>query len=326
MTALTPIETVAPAGIEQHQIATHLRQHAEAARGAFSANTGRALRADVAIYTGWCAEAGHQALPASPETVTAFIDAMAASRAPATVRRYVSSIATFHRAAGVANPCEAVIVKLALRRMHRERGRAQQQAAPMTDRLVADMLAKAGSTLRDLRNKALVAVAYTTLCRRSELVALTREDLEIGADGFATVVIRRGKGDQEGQGAVAPITPDALRHLQAWIDAAGIVDGPLFRAVLKGGHVGAALDPGDVGRIYKHMAQRAGLTADDIIRISGHSTRVGAAQDMLRYGEQLPAIMQAGRWQTATMVARYTAKQGARYSAAARIADRRVPF
>lgn len=43
-------------------------------------------------------------------------------------------------------------------------------------------------------------------------------------------------------------------------------------------------------------------------------------------GEQLPAIMQAGRWKTATMVARYTAKQSARYSAAARIADRRVAF
>jgi hypothetical protein len=52
--------------------------------------------------------------------------------------------------------------------------------------------------------------------------------------------------------------------------------------------VGDALDAGDVGRIYKQMAHRAGLSADAIARISGHSTRVGAAQDMLRYGEQLP--------------------------------------
>jgi integrase len=154
-------------------------------------------------------------------------------------------------------------------------------------------------------------------------VALSRDDLEISADGFATVAIRRGKSDPEGQGAVAPITPDALRHLQAWLDAAGIETGPLFRAVLKGGRVGGALDAGDVGRIYKQMARRAGLSADDIGRISGHSTRLGAAQDMLRYGEQLPAIMQAGRWKTASMVACYTAKQRARYSAAARIADRR---
>ena len=84
---------------------------------------------------------------------------MAASKAPAPVRRYVSSVATFHRAAGVANPCAAQAVKLALKRMHRERGLAQAQAAPLNDGLVARMLAAAGSTLRDLRNKALLAVA-----------------------------------------------------------------------------------------------------------------------------------------------------------------------
>jgi hypothetical protein len=66
--------------------------------------------------------------------------------------------------------------------------------------------------------------------------------------------------------------------------------------------------------------------ADETARISGHSTRVGSAQDMLRYGEQLPSIMQAGRWKTAEMVGRYTAKQGARQSAAVRIAERRVQF
>jgi hypothetical protein len=72
--------------------------------------------------------------------------------------------------------------------------------------------------------------------------------------------------------------------------------------------IGSALDAGGVGRIYKQMMCRAGLSADDIARISSHSTRVGAAQDMLRYGEQLPGIMQTGRWKTAQMVARYTAK------------------
>ena len=56
---------------------------------------------------------------------------MAASKAPATVRRYVSTVATFHRAAAVANPCEVLVVKLALKRMHRERDRAQAQAAPL---------------------------------------------------------------------------------------------------------------------------------------------------------------------------------------------------
>jgi integrase len=251
---------------------------------------------------------------------------MAATRAPATVRRYVSSIATFHRAAGVANPCDALAIKLALKRMHREFGRAQQQAAPLNDELVRQLLRGRGTRLRDLRHRAMLVVAYTTMARRSELVAFQLADLQVEADGFGTLIIRRSKIDQEGEGAVAPIPADAMRHVQAWIDAAGITDGPLFRAVLKGNRLGGALDPGDVARCFKVMAHHAGLTADETARISGHSTRVGSAQDMLRYGEQLPSIMQAGRWKTAEMVGRYTAKQGARQSAAVRIAERRVQF
>jgi integrase len=251
---------------------------------------------------------------------------MALSKAPATVRRYASSVATFHRAAGVANPCDALAVKLALKRMHRALGRAQQQAAPLTDRLIERLLAARGSRLRDLRHRAMLAVAYVTLVRRAELVALQCVDLHVEADGFGTVVIRRSKTDQEGQGSVAPIPADAMRHVQAWIKAAGVKDGALFRSVLKSNRIGGALHPGDVSRIFKGMARRAGLSADETAHISGHSTRVGSAQDMLRYGEQLPAIMQAGRWKTAEMVGRYTAKQGARYSAAVRIANRRVQF
>jgi integrase len=210
--------------------------------------------------------------------------------------------------------------------MHRELGRAQQQAAPLTDRLVERMLAVGGTRLRDLRHRAMLVLAYTTMVRRAELVALQFADLQVEADGFGTIVVRRSKTDQEGQGAVAPVPADAMRHVQAWIDAAGIENGTLFRAVLKGKRVGGALDPGDVARCFKLMARRAGLSAEETARISGHSTRVGSAQDMLRYGEQLPAIMQAGRWKTAEMVGRYTAKQDARHSAAVRIAHRRVQF
>lgn len=327
MTAFSPpsIETV-PAIVTEGEIDANLRRHAEAARGAFATNTERALRADVVVFTGWCATEGRQALPASTETVAAFIDAMAATKAPATVRRYVSSVATFHRAAVVANPCDALTVKLALKRMHRERGRAQQQAAPLSDTVIARMLSAAGGTLRDLRNKALLSLAYTTLCRRGELVELLREDLEIESDGFGTVIIRRSKSDQEGRSEVAPITPDAMRHVKAWIVAAGIESGPLFRSVLKGGRVAGALGPGDVALIFKRMATAAGLTAEETARISGHSTRVGSSQDMIRFGAELAAVMQAGRWKTPEMVARYSRRISARNGAAVQIANRRAQF
>jgi site-specific recombinase XerD len=315
-----------PPTVTDAAIWTNLRQYAEAARGAFSANTERALRADVAAFTAWCGQQGQQAMAASAETVAAFIDAMAAVKAPATVRRYVASIATFHRAAGVANPCEVQTVKLALKRMHNTRGRAQEQAHPLNENLVRDLLKARGTRRRDIRNRAMLVVAYVTLCRRSELVAMQRADLSVEPDGFGTILIRRSKTDQEGMGAVVPIPADAMRYVSQWIDAAGITDGALFRSVRFGGRVGGTLDPGDVSRAFKEMARRAGVPAEEAARISGHSTRVGSAQDMLRYKETLPAIMASGRWKSPEMVGRYVAKVGARESAAKRIADQRPPF
>ena len=85
--------------------------------------TERALRADTAVFTDWCSASGLAPLPALPATVAAFVDGMDETKAPATIRRYVSSIATMHRAAGLPNPCANEVVRLALKRLHRTRGR-----------------------------------------------------------------------------------------------------------------------------------------------------------------------------------------------------------
>lgn len=301
-------------------VAVALAQHAHAARGAFAPNTERALRADVAIFTGWCVVAGLAALPAAPGTVAAFVDAMAEEKAPATVRRYVSSIATFHRAARRPNPCHDDLVRLALKRLHRARGRAQAQAAPLTRDLVDRMLAAAEDGVRDLRNRALLAVAYDSLCRRSELVALQRADLEPAQHGDGTIRIRRSKTDQDGLGQVRYLAPDTMRHVAAWLAEARHVDGALFRTVGKAGAIGGPLDPGDVARVFKAMAKAAGIARDLVATISGHSSRVGAAQDQVRHGVELPAVMQAGGWTSPAMVARYSAKLEARRGGAAKLA------
>lgn len=73
-----------------------------------------------------------------------------------------------------------------------------------------------------LRNKALLVTGYTTLCRRGELVRPLVEDLQVDADGFGTVIVRKSKTDQTGKGAAVAITADAMHHLRAWIDAARI--------------------------------------------------------------------------------------------------------
>ena len=305
---------------EAQSVADRLGEFVLAARGAFSANTERAVRSDLAIYGAWCAERGLSALPAVPETVTAFVDAMAETRAPATVRRYVASIAVAHRAIGRGSTIECPLVGLALKRMHRKKGRRQSQARALTWPLRRRLLEAAGDCLIDLRNRALLAVAYDTMLRRSELAALDVSDVLVDVQGDATLLVRRSKTDAEGRCEIAYIAPDTVALVRAWLDRAGIAGGRLFRSVGKGGRIGERLDPSQVPRIFKEMARRAGLPAGLADGLSGHSTRVGAAQDMVAAGIGLPAILQAGRWKSPAMVNRYGERLLARNSAAAQLA------
>ena len=294
----------------------------EAARGAFSRNTERALRADMEIFAVWCRQHSLQALPASAATVVAFIDGMARVKAPSTVRRYVSSIATLHKALGQTNPLESSPVRFALKRMYRLRGRRQAQVQglnwPMRNRL----LEVAGDRLIDVRNRALLAVAYDTLLRRSELVSLEVTDLLVDIDGSATLLVRSGKTDPDGRGAILYLARDTVKLVQTWLQASGISEGLLFRSVRKDGAVRKKLDPSQVPRIYKKMARRAGLPGDIADALAGHSTRVGPVQDMIACGIELPAILQSGRWKTTRMVQRYGERLLARRSGAAQLAER----
>ena len=304
------------------EVAEQLAGFFETARSAFSRNTERALRSDLRVFLTWCRQRGLAAMPASATTVVAFIDDMACSKAPATVRRYVSSIGALHRTLRLANPGCTTAVKLALHRMYRMRGRRQTQVTAMTWRLRNRLIKAAGGRLIDARNRALLAVAYDTLLRRSELVSLNVSDLVEETDGSATLLVRTSKTDPEGAGAMLFLARDTLRLVKVWLTRSGTTEGRVFRSVRKDGMVGRKLDPSQVPRIYKTMALHAGVPGEAVVALAGHSTRVGPVQDMIACGIELPAILQAGRWKSARMVQRYGERLLARRSGAAQLAKR----
>ncbi|MDE0254574.1 MAG: tyrosine-type recombinase/integrase, partial [Rhodospirillaceae bacterium] len=195
-------------------------------------------------------------------------------------------------------------------------GQAHGLTAPLRRRL----LAVPGDRLIEVRNRALLAVAYDGMLRRAELVALQVTDLLEEMRGDATLLVRRSKTDGEGYGDMLYLARDTVRLVRAWLDRSGITDGRLFRSVGKGGRLGEGLDPSQVPRILKGMAQRAGLPAAVVRDLSGHSARVGAAQDMIAAGIELPAVLQAGRWKSTAMVNRYGERLLARRSGMAQLA------
>ena len=319
-----------PLHIPEHAL-DPVSQWLDSAHGAISHNTERALRSDLAIWLAWCRREKRKPWPARAATLVRFIDAKAHCRAPATVRRYVSSICALHRAAGWKNPLDHVTVRMSLRRMYRHRGRRQTQALGLTWQVREKLIGSSGEVgevgepresgerLIDLRNRALLAVAYDAMLRRSELISLQVSDLTFDRGGSATLFLRNAKTDPEGAGNILFLARDTADMVRAWLGGSGISRGPLFRAVRKNGVPGRGLDPSQVSRIYKSMAVQAGI--DNFAGgLSGHSARVGAAQDMIASGIGLPAILQAGRWKSAAMVSRYGERLLASRGAAAQLA------
>jgi site-specific recombinase XerD len=298
-------------------ITARLERHARHAQGALAPETERALRKASAAFTGWAAARGVSALPADAETVAAYVDELAGQgRKPASIRQAVWAIAALHRAAILPDPSKAEVVRLALKRMGRSLGTRQRQAAPLGDSEIAQILATAGGDLTAIRDVALVLTMRDLLARRSEVVALDSDDLVPVPGGAGTALIRRSKTDQAGVGEVRWLSPETCTQLRCWLKAAKIDDGPVFRPVNKAGVVGdAPLQGGEVSRILKRLAARAGL---DPATISGHSARVGMAQDLVAGGADLAAVMQAGRWKSPTMPARYAERLLAERGAVAR--------
>ena len=193
--------------------------------------------------------------------MAAYVDAMAGGRAPATVRRYVFSLTVAHRAVGEQSPLEHPAVQRALQRMRRRNGSRQRQVQGLTWKLRRRLIAAAGDRPIDLRNRALLAVAYDAMLRRSELVALQVVDMTVDRGGSASLLVRRGKNDPGGGGATLYLHRDTVKLVRAWLDRSGVASGRLFRSVTKGrcrGR-GARRKPGGRGSTARWPSARACL-------------------------------------------------------------------
>ena len=178
--------------------------------------------------------------------------------------------------AGHEPPTSSEGVKAVLRGIRRTIGAAKQGKAPATADLLGQMLALCPDTMIGKRDRALLCLGFAGAFRRSELCALEVDDLIEVPDGLR-ILIRRSKSDQEGQGQEVAI-PRGYRlrpveAVQAWLAAAEISTGPVFRAVAQGGKVSdEALADDSASRIVKRYAQRVGL---DPAPYAGHSLRSG---------------------------------------------------
>jgi site-specific recombinase XerD len=274
--------------------------------GAYAPNTIRAYKSNFESFINYCDEINEKAFPAKYETVMSFIKIISDGRLKSSsIKIAVASISAIHRFNSKEDPTQHADVKIEMRRMYRKLGRFAKQAYGINKPLLQKMIQITDNSLRGVRDRAILLVAYDTLCRRSELVSLSIEDITFSENSYEKIIqltLRRSKTDPEGCGRPLYLSKEAQIAIYEWIKKANIKSGKLFRAIYGGNKIKENLNLGQINRIYKKYAK---LINVDFKLISGHSLRIGSAQDLLVSGNNFSVIMNRGRWSKIDTVMRY---------------------
>lgn len=285
---------------------------AELIREAVPDNTARAYQSRWRSFETWCEEQGRIPLPATAQTVAAYLTYLAVSKGlkAATASAHLNTIRAVHRASGQVPPdalSARKIISAAQRREATRDGRyGPRKSVPI---LTADLPAIAAvcdpHTPAGMRDRAVIFLGFTLLARRSEMAALNISDVEYVPGEGLEITIRTSKTDQKARGIVRRVHYAAdrevcpVRAVLAWMEhlaGRGTAAGPLFTRIDRWGNLGTRLTPQSVSAIIAAACDRAGLPARGERRYSGHSVRRGGATSMLRNGADPLNVSRHGRW------------------------------
>jgi site-specific recombinase XerD len=308
------------------ELGTLAEQAAKFMKAAKANSTRLAYAVDMNDFERFAERHSLPVLPSTPETVALYISDLAMRLSVSTIRRRMAAITNAHKEAGFANspasPRQHYVVREILAGIKRTLGTAQHGVDPLLAGDIRQIVAATPDNLLGLRDRALILVGFSGAFRRSELASILEvEDLAF-TDGGLYIRMRRSKTDQEGHGRSVAVSagerPETcpIRALRAWIEAAGITAGPVFRAVNRHGHVAAcALSPRSVAKILKRAAARAGINA---ALIAGHSLRAGMVTQAALNGAEEREIAKTTGHHSVGMVRRYI-RDGAAFGASAQL-------
>ncbi len=298
------------------------REAAEAyARMAKAENTRLAYRAAVRAWCEWCRRRNLPPLPGSGADVAAFLASeRGRGLAPETLKLRRAGIRYLHRAAGCPVPTDDVAVSETLagiRRQAARQGQTPRKMVAATAGILRQILAPIPSDLRGLRDRALILTGFAGALRRSELAAIRVEQLEKTERGLR-LTLHQTKGSQT-DAVIVPLPYGhtelcPVRALTAWLEAARIESGPVFRRIWlpKLTRPGAPpplprigsqpITPWTVAAIVKSRAVEAGFKGRDF---GGHSLKRGALTTGMDRGEHPAKLKRLGRHKSFDVLGEY---------------------
>ncbi len=231
--------------------------------------------------------------------------------APATLDRRIASWRAFHRMRNLASPFDAPLLRQTRIRARKAAGHVPRprSAHPITREILLEMMQAAGPGLRGLRDRAILSLAWASGGRRrSEIAGLRREDVdlrEFDRTGHVWIRLLRTKTTGPAEAPRLVLKARAARCLVAWIDAAGIEEGPLFRRISRTGAVGQkALSPAGVGGLVKRLVTATGREAGFA---SAHGLRAGFLTQAALDGAPIQAAMRLSLHRSVAQAQRYYA-------------------
>ncbi len=291
----------------------HFDQRSETYLGAFADNTEIAMYGDLIQYVEYCLFIKITPLPFMPHTIDVYLSRlMGEGYKRGTIDRRVASLVKWADIMEWDDPRASHTVKARLAKIRKQVKRSKRQAEGLRlEHLQQALEVLDPAVPRDCQDIALVWVAFETMCREAEFVALDWEDLRLDADGSATFEIVKSKTDQDGDGALQNISAVTVSLLLNWQQVSGKNSGAVFRGIYSNGKLGDRLSTRGVDRCFKRLAAK--LDMDPSI-FSGHSCRVGAAQDMVEAGIDSTKIILTARWASDAMLVSYTKRIRAKKS------------
>ena len=293
-------------------------------KDAFSPNTWRQLLSVMRICYQWAAENGRCFFPLSSDDLRDYLSWLQTSgRASSTIATHAALLATLHRNAGLIPPNTSPFVFRTMKKINRSavvNGERTGQAVPfhLSDLTKLDHYWAGSEKLQDIRNLAFLHLAYSTLLRVSELSRLRVRDINRTEDGRLILDVAWTKTIIQTGGLIKALSHHSTQRLTEWLKCSGLIHEPdafIFCPVHRSNTVviktHQPLTLPALENIFAQAWQVAGATHP--VRTnkgryrgwSGHSARVGAAQDMAKQGYSVPQIMQEGTWKKPETLMRY---------------------
>jgi site-specific recombinase XerD len=275
-------------------------------------NTLRAYKSDFKDFGSFCAKHGFNSLPSEPKIVSLYLTHLSKNSKISTLKRRLVSLSVVHKLKGHYLDTKHPIIVENLMGIKRLKGSIQKGKKPILINHLKSIInvihEQKINDINKFRDKTIILIGFGGGFRRSEIISINHEDLEIVQEGLK-INIKKSKTDQFGEGMTKGLPYFAnelycpVTNLKKWLEISKIKSGPIFRRFSKGSILTEKrLTDQSVVLLIKKYLKLAGI---DNNNFSGHSLRSGFATVAADSGADERSIMAMTGHKTTQMVRRY---------------------